>query len=81
MDNCKGFGVKELVKSRTLLEGEQKYKCRSCSSTYRSGDNRLNHSMEKRIRVIKMYLEGLGIRSIERIEGVLGVIIIYCVKL
>ena len=80
MENCKGCGSKELIKNGISPEGAQKYKCKSCGSTYRSGDKSLKHSMEKGIRVVKMYIEGMGIRSIERIEGVSGALIVYWIR-
>ena len=76
MNYCKGSGSKDLVKNGVSPEGVQKYKCKSCGSTCRAGDNRLKHSMEKRIKVIKMYLEGVGIRSISRLEDVSGALIV-----
>ena len=80
MNYCKGCGSSDLVKNGMSPEGTQKYKCKSCGSTYRSGDNRLKYSMEKRIRVIKMYLEGIGIRSISRLENVSGALIVYWIR-
>ena len=80
MEYCKNCGGKNLIKNGISPEGAQKYKCKSCGGTYRRGDNRLKHSMEKRIRVIKMYLEGVGIRSISRLEGVSGALIVYWIK-
>jgi transposase-like protein len=80
MNYCKGCGSSDLVKNGLSPEGAQKYKCKSCSGTYRSCDNRLKHSMDKRIRVVKMYLEGIGIRSISRLEGVSGALIVYWIR-
>jgi transposase-like protein len=64
MNYCKGCGSSDLVKNGLSPEGAQKYKCKSCAGTYRSCYNRLKHSMDKRISVVKMHLEGIGIRSI-----------------
>jgi transposase-like protein len=80
MEYCKGCGGKDLVKNGRSPEGAQKYKCKSCSRTYRAGDNRLKHSMERRIRVMKMYLEGIGIRTIERLENVSAALIVYWIR-
>jgi len=44
------------------------------------GDMRLKHGLEKRLKVINMYLEGVGIRSIERLEGVSNPLIIYWIR-
>lgn len=79
MDICKGCGSKELVKNGTV-KGIQRYRCKECGGTFRSGDLRLKYGLAKRIKVIKMYLEGVGIRSIERLEGVSNPLIIYWIR-
>jgi hypothetical protein len=33
------------------------------------GDDREKYSLEQNIRVIKLYKEGMGLKSIERVEG------------
>lgn len=48
------------------MVGVQRYKCKDCGGTFIAGDN---NGLEKRLKVINMYLEGVGIRSIERLEG------------
>ena len=80
MERCKGCGSNELVKNGKTRHGKQRYKCKNCNCNYSDGDGRLKHGMEKRLKVIKMYLEGVGIRSIERLEGVSNPLIIYWVK-
>ena len=40
----------------------------------------MKYSMEKKIRVLKWYLEGVGIRSIERMEGVSAALIVYWIR-
>ena len=57
--------------------GVQRYKCKKCSGVFIEGDSHLKHGLEKRLKVINMYLEGVGIRSIERLEGVSNPLIIY----
>jgi transposase-like protein len=80
MECCKGCGSKELIKNGKTPEGSQRYKCKSCLGTFRSGDKRLKYSLSVRIKVIKMYLEGVGIRSIERLEGISNPLIIYWIR-
>ena len=80
MKYCKNCRSEDLTKNGLSPDGCQKYKCKSCGGTYRVGDSRLKYSMEKRIRVIKMYLEGLGITSISRLENISGPLIIYWIK-
>ena len=80
MKSCKGCGSDNLVKNGRNKLGAQRYKCKGCGSTYIEGDNRLKYGLEKRLRVIQMYLEGVGIRSIERLEGVSNPLIIYWIR-
>lgn len=80
MEHCKGCGSEEIVKNGRDKVGTQRYKCKSCGSTYRDGDKRLKHGLEKRLRVINMYLENVGIRSIERLENVSTPLIIYWIR-
>lgn len=63
-----------------VVRGVQRYKCKECGSTYGEGDRRLKHGLEKRLKVIKMYLEGIRIRSIERLEAVSNPLIIYWIR-
>lgn len=79
MDCCKHCGCAKLVKNG-IVGGKQRYKCNGCFRTCRQGDDRLQYSMEKRLKVMKMYLEGVGIMSIERLEGVPNPLIIYWIR-
>lgn len=47
---------------------------------FQVGDGRLKYGLENRLKVIKMYLDGVGIRSIERLEGVSGALIVYWIR-
>ncbi len=80
MKHCKGCGSDKLVKNGKGPEGNQRYKCKECGKTFRSGDLRLKHNLDKRLKVLKMYLEGVGIRSIERLEQVSNPLIIYWIR-
>ena len=77
--NCKHCGSTNLVKNGIIKE-KQRYKCKSCLKTCREGDNRERYSLDKKLKVIKSYLEGVGIMSIERLEGVPNPLIIYWIK-
>ena len=44
------------------------------------GDERVKYTLEKKIRVLKWYLEGAGIRSIERMEEVSATLIVYWIR-
>ena len=80
MEICKGCGGSKLVKNGRNKLGAQRYKCKDCTCTFIEGDKRLKHGLEKRLKVINMYLEGIGIRSIERLEGVSNPLIIYWIR-
>jgi transposase-like protein len=80
MERCKGCGGDQLVRNGKTKEGKQRYKCKECLSTYIAGDKRFKYGLEKRLKVVRMYLEGVGIRSIERLEGVPNPLIIYWIR-
>lgn len=80
MEICKGCGGNKLIRNGRNKLGAQRYKCKNCACTFIEGDKRLKHGLEKRIKVINMYLEGVGIRSIERLEGVSNPLIIYWIR-
>lgn len=69
MTLCKYCGSKKVVKDG-MLKGRQRYLCKECKRTSRCGDAREKYPIEKKIQAIKLYTEGMGMRSIERIEKV-----------
>lgn len=76
---CKQCGSDARVKNG-YVQGKQRYKCKDCGKNYREGDLREKYSTETRLRVIKWYLEGAGIMSIERMEGVPNPLIIKWIR-
>lgn len=78
-NKCKHCGSLERVKNG-FVQGKQRYKCLSCGKTYREGDLREKYSLETKLRVIKWYLEGAGIMSIERMEKVPNPLIIKWIR-
>ena len=66
---CKHCGHEKSVKNGSI-KGKQRFLCKSCGLTFREGDDRVKYTMEQHIRVIKLYTEGVGLRSIERLEGI-----------
>lgn len=76
---CKHCGFGGRVKNG-YVHGKQRYKCKGCGKTYREGDLREKYSNDQRLRVIKWYLEGAGIMSIERMEGVPNPLIIKWIR-
>ena len=59
---CKFCG-KSHYKKYGFLGNKQKYKCKECGMVFVIGDNREKYSYDKKLKVIKMYLEGVGIRK------------------
>lgn len=70
MEECKLCGSIEIKKNGYSRHGQQRYYCNACGKTFGMGDKRVKYDLQKRLKVLKMYLEGVGIRSIERLEGV-----------
>ena len=62
------------------MQGKQRFKCKNCNKDIREGDLREKYNNNKRMRVSKCYLEGLGIRTIERLEGVSNPLIIKWIR-
>lgn len=64
--HCGGFhGVKN-----GFVKNKQRYLCRECGKTTRVGDERERYSLKQKIRVVKLYTEGMGFRAIERLENI-----------
>ena len=72
---CKRCGSTEYVRNG-YIKRVQRYRCKFCKMNYQKGDKRIKYSQEKKMKVMKYYLEGMGIRSIERLEGVPNPLII-----
>ena len=77
--SCKKCGSKDYVRNG-YIKGEQRYRCKDCRMNYQKGDKRIKYSKEKKMKVMKCYLEGMGIRSIERLEGVPNPLIIRWIR-
>jgi hypothetical protein len=54
--------------------------CKDCGRTFRDGDEREKYTIEQKIRVIKLYTDGVGMRSIERAEGVSTPLLIHWIR-
>ena len=80
MESCKLCGSDKVKKNGFSSNGQQRYLCKSCGKTFGEGDKRVKYNLEKRLKVIKMYLEGIGLRSIERIEGISTPLIIKWIR-
>lgn len=76
---CKHCGSDEVVKNG-LVKNKQRYFCKQCRKTTRQGDKREQYSLEQKIRVIKLYTEGMGFRAIERIENIPASLLVHWVR-
>ena len=77
---CKHCGSEDNVVKNGNIKGKQRYLCKSCYRTFRVGDNRERYSLEQRMRVVKLYTEGVGIRAISRLENISGAIIVHWIR-
>jgi transposase-like protein len=77
---CKHCGGNRLNKNGRQ-GGKQRYLCRDCRRTFREGkDNRVKEIDDKMLRVLKMYRENVGIRSIGRIENIPNTVVLYWLR-
>ena len=75
MVKCRHCWSEELRKD-VVVKGKQRYKRKQCKRATRENDQRYKCSLSKRLKVLKGYLEGLGIMALERLEGVPNPLII-----
>jgi len=66
---CKNCASVNSVKNG-FVEGVQRYKCKGCGYNYIQGYKRQKYTSSDRLKVLKLYLENWGIRTIERLTGV-----------
>ena len=66
---CKFCESSNCVKNG-FVYGVQRYKCKECLSNFVDGDKRQKYTQQDRLKVIKLYLENCGIRTIERLTGI-----------
>jgi len=79
MKHCKFCGSSALVKNG-FNGGAQRYKCKECGRNMRAGDKRVRYSHAQKLKVMRMVLEGVGLRSIERLEGVSTPLILHWMR-
>ena len=66
--HCPKCHCEKKVKSG-FTRGKQRYKCKDCSCHF-TQSSLYRTPLEVRAKAIKMYMQGLGFRAIERLEGV-----------
>jgi transposase-like protein len=79
VDYCKFCSSVSLVKNG-FNEGAQRYKCKDCGRNMRQGDGRVRYSHEQKMKVIRMVLEGVRIRSIACLEGISAPLILHWMR-
>lgn len=80
MRDCVRCGSKEVVKNGHSKDGQQRYKCKECGRSYGDEDRRVKYDLAKKMKVLALYLEGMGIRSIERVEKVPSPLIVRWIR-
>ncbi len=62
MESCKGCGSNKLTKNGRNKLGVQRYQCQECGGVFIEGNACLKHGLQKRLKVINMYLwKGSGL--------------------
>jgi hypothetical protein len=69
---------KEYVKSG-FNKGNQRYKCKKCSCNFTKSYSR-NYSFKIKFQAAKLYLEGMGFRSIGRVLGISNVTVLNWIR-
>jgi transposase-like protein len=67
--NCSHCQSEKVVKNGHR-QGKQSYLCRSCQRQFRENPNPQSYSNDVKELCIKMSLNGMGFRSIERVTGI-----------
>ncbi len=62
-----------------IIKSIQRYKCQECGCNY-TKSSRFRIDIEKRAYAIKLYLEGVGFRGIERLTGISNVTVMRWVR-
>ena len=76
--NCPRCQSAKAVKNGTL-NGKQRYKCKTCGCNYTQSKSR-KIPLPTKIEALKLYLEGVGFRAIERLTGVCHTTVMRWVK-
>ena len=63
-----------------FVKNKQRYLCRECGKTTRIGDEREEYSIEQKIRVVRLYTEGMGLRAIERLENIPAALLVNWIR-
>lgn len=75
---CKHCGSNKINKSGIANNGNQRYLCKDCGRTFTI--TKRKYSEEYKLKITKMYLDNMGIRSIERLEVISNVLILKWIR-
>lgn len=78
MESCPRCSSKDFIRDG-LVKGRQRYKCKQCIYHY-SVVHKAGISPELKALALKLYLEGLGFRSIGRVLGVSNVSVLNWIR-
>ena len=67
--SCKDCQGNRIIKNG-FIEDVQRYRCKQCRYNFVEGDKRIKYGSKDHLKVIKLYLENCGIRTIERLTGI-----------
>ena len=76
---CKHCGTSAYRKA-CFSKKKQRYRCKNCGKIFSQGDKREKYCMEQKIKAIKLYTEGVGLRTIERIEVISRPLLIHWIR-
>ena len=76
---CKHCGEANFRKAG-FSKVKQRYKYVSCYKLFSESDKREKYSIEQRLKAIKLYTEGVGLRTIERAEGISTPLLIHWIR-
>ena len=76
---CKHCGGGKYCKAG-YSKGKQRYKCGNCGKVFSEGDRREKYTIEQKMKSIKLYTEGVGLRTIARSEGVSTPLLIHWIR-
>ena len=76
---CPHCQQEKVVKNGKSLHGRQRWQCWDCRRTFGESDQR-RHPESLKQQALQLYLEGVGLRGIERLLGVSHVAVMHWVK-
>jgi len=76
---CRQCGSKNCIKNG-FLDERQRYKCKDCHFIFLKIDQRQKYTFKDKMKVIKLYLENNGIRSISRLTGIAPSMVLKWIK-